>query len=424
MSWSWTHHSSRVWTPIDAGDPVAAVADVPPPIMRAGLHHIPPRGRMVLVVHHTLPHTTHFYSPLHSLSLPDASHAACLTTSCFESPFCARSAATSAWYQPHLGAAQRLLEQEQMVAAAPGGCGRAPSRPTRALPDRGTSTRLIRLALRMGAPLVLVACRTGDDLYTVYDNPITRAVYRRWHLPLPLVRGLGPTLLPRPIQLTHHLAAPIVPPRHEPARNEQIEALFGPQDRDGHPPPCRRSRHTGLAWIQGSTLGRNSFCHATCIRVGWSHRPPKLGGHVRRDSRPRLVSRRPRPFAGLLCRDRARRRATHRWQLGPRAYPEEAGWNLGLATGVGYGILPLKPTGDGLPDRTVVEAERVWKVQQEDLADHNIKRCPGRFVAPHRHGPGLVPRRLLLVVPARPRWTVASGIVEPDNPDRHHSDPR
>lgn len=107
-----------------------------------------------------------------------------------------------------------------------------------------------------------------------------------------------------------------------------------------------------------------------------------------------------------------------------RAYPEEAGWNLGLATGVGYGILPLKPTGDGPSDWTVVEAERVWKVQQEDLADHNIKRCPdgswlhiatGQVTSPDdsawwfRHDRG---------------WNlVASGIVELDNPNRHHSDP-
>lgn len=194
----------------------------------AGLHHIPPRGRMVLVVHHTFATYDSFLLGLSLAEFTGRIPRGLSDDLLFRVPFLRTFGRDVGLVPASPGAAQRLLEQEQMVAVAPGGMwealrGRHERYQTRWERRRG----FIRLALRMGAPLVLVACRTGDDLYTVYDNPITRAVYRRWHLPLPLVRGLGPTLLPRPIQLTHHLAAPIVPPRHEPAREaEQIEALF------------------------------------------------------------------------------------------------------------------------------------------------------------------------------------------------------
>jgi 1-acyl-sn-glycerol-3-phosphate acyltransferase len=63
-----------------------------------------------------------------------------------------------------------------------------------------------------GAPIVLAACPRADDIYDVADLAITRRVYERFKVPLALARGLGPTLVPRPIKLWHLLSEPIVPP--------------------------------------------------------------------------------------------------------------------------------------------------------------------------------------------------------------------
>jgi 1-acyl-sn-glycerol-3-phosphate acyltransferase len=194
----------------------------------AGLQHIPSEGRVLLVVHHTFATYDSFLLGLAITELTGRITRGLADDLLFKTPLVRTIASTVGLVPASPGAARRLLEHEQLVAVAPGGMwealrGRDERYRTRWADRRG----FVRLALRSGTPMVLAACRTGDDLYTVYDNPITRRVYRRWHLPLPLARGLGPTLLPRPVPLTHHLAAPIVPPPHDPAReSEQVEALF------------------------------------------------------------------------------------------------------------------------------------------------------------------------------------------------------
>ncbi|HCH61349.1 MAG: hypothetical protein CL927_18150 [Deltaproteobacteria bacterium] len=107
-----------------------------------------------------------------------------------------------------------------------------------------------------------------------------------------------------------------------------------------------------------------------------------------------------------------------------RALPDEGGWMLGLATGVGYGLLPLKPTGDGPSDWTVEEAERNWQVQQDDLADHNLKRCPDGTWLHVATGQTTSTDDSAWWFRHDKRWNlIASGVVELDNAQRHHSDP-
>ena len=69
--------------------------------------------------------------------------------------------------------------------------------------------------------MVLAACPAGDELYRIRESRITNRVYRHLRAPLPLARGLGPTLIPRPVQLTHYVAEPLFPPPHEPEREEE-----------------------------------------------------------------------------------------------------------------------------------------------------------------------------------------------------------
>ena len=194
----------------------------------AGLENIPPQGRVLLVVHHTFATYDSFLLGLAITEFTGRVMRGLGDNLIFQTPIARDLGRRVGLVPASPGAATRLLEAEQVVGVAPGGMWEA-------LRGRGERYRVrwghrrgfVRLALRTGTPIVLAACRTGDDLYTVYDNPVTRAVYERWHLPFPIVRGWGPTLLPRPVQLTHHLSAPIHPPRHDPAREaEQLEALF------------------------------------------------------------------------------------------------------------------------------------------------------------------------------------------------------
>ncbi len=124
-------------------------------------------------------------------------------------------------------AGMRLLRAGQIIGVAPGGMWEALRPRDERYRVRWEERRgFVRLALQAGAPIVVASCPAADDLYDVYGSRLTDLIYERLHLPVPLARGLGPTLLPRPVKLTHYIAEPIVPPRHDPAHeDEQVEEL-------------------------------------------------------------------------------------------------------------------------------------------------------------------------------------------------------
>ena len=130
----------------------------------------------------------------------------------FKVPGLGRLARTHIYPASHENAVN-LLAAGRLVYVAPGGMNEA-LRPS----DEKHSIRwanrkgFIRLSIRTGAPIVLGACHGADDIFTVYRSRLTDFAYRRLKLPLAAVRGWGPTLMPRPVQLTHILAEPIYPP--------------------------------------------------------------------------------------------------------------------------------------------------------------------------------------------------------------------
>ena len=106
-----------------------------------------------------------------------------------------------------------LLSSGELVAVAPGGMQEA-LRPSSHKYELEWDTRrgFARLAIQTQTPIILAACPAADDLYTLYDNKLTRKLYRRFRVPIPLLRGMGLTFIPRPIQLTHELSIPLYPP--------------------------------------------------------------------------------------------------------------------------------------------------------------------------------------------------------------------
>lgn len=123
--------------------------------------------------------------------------------------------------------ARSLIESGEILMVAPGGM-RESLRPSseryQILWERRKG--FVKLALETGTPIVLAACPKADDIFDTFENPLTKLMYKNFKLPLPLLRGLGPTLLPKPVKLRHFLSKPIKPPKAEQdpdAFKEQVE---------------------------------------------------------------------------------------------------------------------------------------------------------------------------------------------------------
>jgi 1-acyl-sn-glycerol-3-phosphate acyltransferase len=111
-------------------------------------------------------------------------------------------------------AASSLLGNGEIIYLAPGGMRESLRPYTERYQILWNRRRgFARLSLETGAPIVLAACPRADDIYKVYDNSLTKLVYKKLRLPFFLARGLGPTAIPRPVKLEHFLSQPIYPPK-------------------------------------------------------------------------------------------------------------------------------------------------------------------------------------------------------------------
>ncbi|WP_245677867.1 lysophospholipid acyltransferase family protein [Nocardia acidivorans] len=113
-----------------------------------------------------------------------------------------------------------LLEQGEAVAVFPGG-GRE------AMRGKGQKYQLLwegrtgfaRMAIATGAPIVPIAMVGGDDIYDIIfdgDHPVMSPLRKvvtglglRANLTPPLIRGLGPTLVPKPERFYFSMGTPI-----------------------------------------------------------------------------------------------------------------------------------------------------------------------------------------------------------------------
>lgn len=102
------------------------------------------------------------------------------------------------------------LRAGELIGVAPGGM-RESLRPSR---ERyryswGDRRGFAAVALAAGVPIVPLVCPRADDIYTVYDNPLTRFAYRRFHVPVPVFHGRWLTPIPRPAELVFWMGRPI-----------------------------------------------------------------------------------------------------------------------------------------------------------------------------------------------------------------------
>ena len=109
--------------------------------------------------------------------------------------------------------AQNLLLEDQLIVVAPGGMEEAIRPHTEKYQIKWQKKRgFVRLAIDTQTPIFLAFCPHSDDLYKVYDTQVTRWCYRHLRIPMLFMRGLGPTLMPRPVKLKHFISEAIVPP--------------------------------------------------------------------------------------------------------------------------------------------------------------------------------------------------------------------
>ena len=117
--------------------------------------------------------------------------------------------------------ARALLENGATVYIAPGGMQES-LRPSKDRYQIRWNKRkgFAKLAIETGTPVILAACPKADDLYDVYENKLTKWVYKNFRMPVFMAKGFGLTPIPKPIKLRHFLSKPIYPPKKSNNANE------------------------------------------------------------------------------------------------------------------------------------------------------------------------------------------------------------
>lgn len=113
--------------------------------------------------------------------------------------------------------AKSLLRSGELVVVAPGGMREALRPSTERYQIMWEKRKgFAKIALETQVPVVLGVCPKADDLYEVYKNRVTALAYHKFKIPLFFASGLGFSPIPKPIELTHFLSEPMVPPKVDP----------------------------------------------------------------------------------------------------------------------------------------------------------------------------------------------------------------
>ena len=103
-----------------------------------------------------------------------------------------------------------FIKQGNMVGCMPGGMREALRGPEEKYRVDWRGRRgFVWVAMKSGAPILLVASPRGDDIYDVRPNRFTQAVFERFHLPFAFVSGRGGGPLPKPVKLTQLVSEPM-----------------------------------------------------------------------------------------------------------------------------------------------------------------------------------------------------------------------
>lgn len=138
----------------------------------------------------------------------------------FRLPFLGDAVADLGFVKGSRESALELLRSGAMIGVGPGGMreGLRSSREKYRI-DWRDRLGFVWMSMLTGAPIILGAGPSGDDIFDVVPNRFTPWVYEHFRLPLPIFRGRRGLPLPRPVKLWHLLSDPILPP----VSGEEIE---------------------------------------------------------------------------------------------------------------------------------------------------------------------------------------------------------
>jgi 1-acyl-sn-glycerol-3-phosphate acyltransferase len=193
-----------------------------------GLENIPKEGRALLAVHHSLATYDAFLFGQALLRQTDRTITGLGDDKLFAFPGVRRMATSAGILPASPENGRALLNEGHLLAVAPGGMREAlrPSTERKhVLWDKRKG--FVRLAIQTGAPIVPVACPSADFMYTVYENRLTKLAYKKLKFPVPVARGMGLTLVPRPVRLTTYVGEPIAIPAGANDDQETIDAIHG-----------------------------------------------------------------------------------------------------------------------------------------------------------------------------------------------------
>jgi 1-acyl-sn-glycerol-3-phosphate acyltransferase len=179
-----------------------------------GMENVPENGRILMAVNHSL--ATYDIALLNCAVYEEKGRIArpLADRLFFRLPFLGELTMELGAVEGTQRNAEALLRNDELVTVAPGGMREA-LRPSTERYQILWERRIgfVKLALKTGTPIIVGVCPKADDLYDVFPSPFTKWAYKNFKIPLFFARGVGPTPIPRPIQLTHFLSKPIVPPK-------------------------------------------------------------------------------------------------------------------------------------------------------------------------------------------------------------------
>ena len=191
-----------------------------------GIEHVPVLGPALLVIHHSLATYDGLLLAAAIWHRTGRAPVGLGHDRFFDVPAVARLADKLGIARASPEAGRRLLAGGELVMVAPGGMWEALRPVQERYQVRWENRRgFVRLALEAQVPMVLAACPRADDLFDVEEHPLTHWVYDNFRWPLPFAKGRRGLPVPRRVELVHHVAPALRPPRVEGSMEAAVEAL-------------------------------------------------------------------------------------------------------------------------------------------------------------------------------------------------------
>ncbi|WP_428266824.1 lysophospholipid acyltransferase family protein [Haliangium sp.] len=177
-----------------------------------GLEHVPRSGPALLVFHHSLAtYDSFLLGPVIKDHLGRQMRGVA-DRQIFRTPVLGRLFTDMGFVNGTREGVLQMLARGDLIGLAPGGMRESLRSSRRKYQvDWARRRGFVWLAVHARCPIVLAACPRADDIFHVYDNPLTPLAYAHARVPLPLFRGRGLSPLPRPVTLHHLLSEPLYP---------------------------------------------------------------------------------------------------------------------------------------------------------------------------------------------------------------------